>query len=364
MKSIIVDKFIKNLDDLTVTTAPTPPPSPSPDTITIQIKSTALNYVDLLYARGQHQNNRTHVHPPFTLGLEFSGLVLSSPPSSPWPPGTPVFGDSPGSFTTHLVLPLGPNLSSSSVHRIPPGWTFRAAAGIPATLPVSYGALVLRAGLTEGETVLVHGAAGGLGVMAVQVALAAGAARVFCTARGGRKCAVVAELGEVHPSYAGRVRCFDTSSSSSSTGGGEWWEAVVAETGGRGVDVVFDSVGLVDRSLKCLAHRGRVLVVGFAGRDKDSMEGIKMNQVLLKQAQVIGYRYGETHRRWPEEKARIWRELWPLIDEGKIRPVVYDEVYKGLESVPRALKDLEERKVWGKAVVQVDQEEEVPLARL
>ncbi|OIW25952.1 NAD(P)-binding protein [Coniochaeta ligniaria NRRL 30616] len=358
MKSIIVTKFVENLSDLTVTTTPSPHPPPSIDPITILVKSTALNYVDILYARGNHQNNRSLVTPPFPLGLEFSGVVLSSPPSSPWPAGTPVFGEALGSFTTHLVLPFSPGLFSSSLHRVPAGWSFRDAAGVPATLPVSYGALVARGGLRTGETVLVHGAAGGLGVMAVQVALAAGAGRVFATASGGRRCAVVRGLSEIHPSYAGKVRCFDTA------GGGRWWETIVTETGGRGVDVVFDSVGVVDLSLKCLAHRGRVLVVGFAGRGRGGMEGIKMNRVLLRQAQIIGYRYGESHRRWPEEKARIWKELWPLIEEGKIKPVVYDEVYKGLESVPRALKDLEDRKVWGKAVVQVDDEEEVPLARL
>jgi NADPH:quinone reductase-like Zn-dependent oxidoreductase len=260
------------------------------------------------------------------------------------------------------------------MHRIPPGWTFDQAASIPATLPVSYGALVTCGGLKDGETVLVHGAAGGLGVMAVQIALARGARRVYCTARGKRKCAVVMGLENIRPEYKGRVKVFDTSS------GGKWWEIVSKETGGHGVNVVFDSVGMVDQSLKCLAHRGRVLVVGFAGRNKDTMEGIKMNRVLLKQAQIIGYvshfpltlpnrclyiegqmltgkqRYGESGRRFPEEKGRIWEELWPLIQEGKIRPVVYDEVkYEGLESVPRALKDLEDRKVWGKAVVRVDE---------
>ena len=69
-------------------------------------------------------------------------------------------------------------------------------------------------------------------------------------------------------------------------------------------------------------------------------------------------RYGESGRRFPEEKGRIWEQLWPLIEEGRIKPVVFDEEYSGLESVPRALEDLEERKVWGKAVVQVDDSRE------
>ncbi|KAB5566962.1 quinone oxidoreductase [Coniochaeta sp. 2T2.1] len=353
MKSIVVTEFVKDLSLLHVTTHPSPTPPLAVNCVTIAIKSAALNYVDILYSRGQHQNNTSLVKPPFTLGLEFSGVVTSSPPFCPWPPGTAVFGESLGSFSTHLVLPFGPELFSS-LHKVPPGWTWGQAASIPATMTVAYGALVLRGELKEGETVLVHGAAGGLGVMAVQIALAKGAGRVYATARGARKGEVVKGLERLREEYKGRVKVFDTAKE------GKWWETILQETGGKGVDVVFDGVGMVDQSLKSLAHRGRVLVVGFAGRDAGSMEAVKMNRVLLKQAVLIGYRYGESSRRYPGEKEQIWRELWPLIEEGKIRPVVYDEVYKGLESVPRALKDLEERKVWGKAVVTVDNDQDMP----
>ncbi|KAJ1324584.1 NADPH:quinone reductase [Microdochium nivale] len=78
-----------------------------------------------------------------------------------------------------------------------------------------------------------------------------------------------------------------------------------------------------------------------------------MNKVLLKQVSLIGYRYGESLRRYPEEKARIWDSLWPLIHSGKIKPVVFDRAYRGLESVPAALRDIATRKVWGKAIIQV-----------
>ncbi|KAG4442098.1 hypothetical protein IFR05_002435, partial [Cadophora sp. M221] len=83
-------------------------------------------------------------------------------------------------------------------------------------------------------------------------------------------------------------------------------------------------------------------------------ERIAMNRVLLRQAQVIGYRYGETDRIDPAETAQIWRELKPLWEEGKFKPTVYDVEYRGLESVVRAMRDLESRKVWGKAVIVMD----------
>lgn len=220
-----------------------------------------------------------------------------------------------------------------------------------ATLPVSYGALVTRAQLHAGETVLVLGAAGGLGCMAVQVAARAvpanggyGSCRVIAIASSPEKCAVAKRCG------ADVV--IDTSDTSL---GKPWWQRVLDATpDGRGVDVVFDSVGLVSESIKCLAHRGRVLVVGFAARDDKTLEQVAMNRVLLKQATLIGYRYGESLRRDPDENQQIWRGLEGIIAGGTIQPVVYDRPYKGLEAVPEALKDIANRKVWGKAIIDVN----------
>lgn len=154
---------------------------------------------------------------------------------------------------------------------------------------MSYGALVLRGGLglvrgqqqkglwggagERRQTVLVHAAAGGLGIAAVQIAAALGH-RVIGTAGSEAKCRMAEKFGaEVCVNYNKHEK---------------WWERVNSLTAGAGVDVVFDSVGLVGDSVRCLAHRGRILVVGFAGREGD-MEGVKMNRVLLKQATVIGY---------------------------------------------------------------------------
>lgn len=138
---------------------------------------------------------------------------------------------------------------------------------------MSYGALIPCGNLKKGQTVLVHAAAGGLGLAAVQIAKAVGA-RVIGTAGSQQKCQVARRYGA--------DVCINYQEES------EWWNQVLSSTGGKGVDLVFDSVGLVDRSLKCLAHRGCILIVGFAGRE-GNMEKVQMNRILLKQAKIIGY---------------------------------------------------------------------------
>ncbi|ROT36311.1 quinone oxidoreductase [Sodiomyces alkalinus F11] len=329
MKAIVIHDFVTHLDNIRVTDVP--PPEPPQDGFLIRVHAAGVNFVDILYAQGKHQNNRSLVRPPFTLGLEFAGTVISAPPTSAFKPGDKIFGGHTGSYSEVISLP-----PSTTLHRIPPGWSMQGAAGMAATLPVAYGALVQRAGVKAGQTVLVHAAAGGLGIMAVQVAAALGC-RVIGTAGSAEKCAV--------PVRYGAAACVDY------TEHREWWKQVLGLTEGKGVDVVFDPVGLIDLSLKCVAHYGKLLVVGFAGGD---IENVAMNRVLLKQVSLIGYRYGETLRRSPEEDRLLWHGLQGLVDSGRIAPVVYDTVYDGLESVPRALNDLNARKVWGKAVITVD----------
>ena len=177
-----------------------------------------------------------------------------------------MFGGALGAFAEKIVA------NEQSLHAIPAGWSFADAAGLGATAPVSYGALVERGRLKAGETVLVHAGAGGLGVMAVQIAKALGA-KVIATVGSGEKMRVARMAGaDVVVDYSVEG----------------WEKAVVVASGGEGVDVVFDTVGLVGKSLRCLKHGGRVLVVGFAG-SYGGVEKVAMNRILLKQAQVIGY---------------------------------------------------------------------------
>ncbi|CAK7220581.1 hypothetical protein SBRCBS47491_004237 [Sporothrix bragantina] len=346
MKAVQIREFLDNLGDVAVSDIA--PPVPKEDEVVVQVKAAGVNFVDTLYARGKHQNNKRHVKPPFTLGLEFAGVVVYAPrkgPGAAFQLGDRVYGSSLGAYAEQIAVP------ASVLSRIPSSWSFSAAAGMAATLPVSYGALVTRAQLHPGETVLVLGAAGGLGCMAVQVAARAvpanggyGSCRVIAVASSPEKCAVARRCGA--------DVAIDTSDTSS---GKPWWTRVLEATpNGRGVDVVFDSVGLVGESLKCLAHRGRILVVGFAARDDKTLESVAMNRVLLKQATLIGYRYGESLRRDPDENQQIWRGLEGIIAAGTIQPVVYNRPYRGLEAVAGALGDIANRRVWGKAIVDVD----------
>ncbi|KAG9243647.1 zeta-crystallin [Calycina marina] len=329
MKAICIDRFVENYNDIKVTEVTRP--NPKNGEILIQIAAAGVNFVDLLYCRGKHQNNRSLVRPPFILGLEFAGTVVSSPESSKFSPGDRVFGGSLGCYAEFITV------SEDILQCIPPEWDFVSAAGLGATAPVSYGALIDRGELKKGETVLIHAAAGGLGLIAVQIAKAAGA-RVIATAGSDEKIGVARRFGA--------DECVNYTTHP------EWWENVLKMTEGDGVDVVYDSVGLVGNSLKCLKWKGRILIIGFAGRE-GNIESVAMNRVLLKQAKLIGYRFGMTERMGPGETANTWKALSSMLSKGLLKPTVYDHEYRGLESVSHALKDLGERKVWGKAVVRI-----------
>lgn len=195
---------------------------------------------------------------------------MAAPAGCPFQKGDKVFGDHAGSYAEIISIP---NDQISSLQPVPEGWPVEAAAGLAATLPVSYDGLVSAGRLRAGETVLVHAAAGGLGVMACQIAAAKGC-RVIATAGSDLKCRYARGYG------ASEVINYSTEK--------EWWKRVKELTGGKGVDLVFDPVGLVEPSLKCTASKGRILVIGFAGLD-GKFEKIAMNQVLLKQVEIIGY---------------------------------------------------------------------------
>lgn len=126
--------------------------------------------------------------------------------------------------------------------------------------------------------------------------------------------------------------------------------------GKKGVDVIYDPVGKVDQSLKCIAWNGRILVIGFAG---GNIEKVAMNRVLLKNVSLVGLHWGMYASMEPETVENTWKGIFELVEQGKFRPTVFsEEVFKGLDSVPRALKALGGRETWGKVVVEVDDDEE------
>ncbi|KAK5062801.1 hypothetical protein LTR84_004876 [Exophiala bonariae] len=329
MKAVHITDFVKSNTDLRVSNIPSP--ELKDGHVLVNITHSALNHVDLLYAHGLHQNNHGGlVRPPFTLGLEFSGTVASAPKDSHFKPGDEVWGSGVGGFAEQIAVP------ASSLHRVPGGWSLHDIAGLgAATAPVSYGALVRVANVQKGQTVLIHAAAGGLGVVAVQIARALGA-QVIGTVGSEGKAEVVRKLGVL-----GVVR-YDRDG---------WEKEVLALTDNVGVDSVYDTVGLVQKSIRCLKFGGNVVIAGFAGLG-GKMESLTMNRVLLKGAKLLGYRYGESGRRNPKETEDVWKGLNEMLQTGAIKPVIYG-TYSGLESIPSALDDLAARKVWGKAVVEV-----------
>ncbi|KAF1934051.1 zeta-crystallin [Didymella exigua CBS 183.55] len=340
MKAIQIDKFVTDLGSVTPKDVPSPKPH-SQKALYIKITHAAVTHVDLLYAQGLHQNNKRHVQPPFVLGTEFSGIVISASPSSSFKPGKRVFGGGLGSFAEEICV------DEASVRYVPQQWNNAEACAVGASGAVSYGALVDVANVKRGEVVLVLGASGGLGVMAVQIAKALGA-KVIAVVGDAEKADVVRRIG------ADAVVDYHD----------DKWEDKVRDLTpeNQGVEVVYDSIGAVESGIKCLKYRGRVVVVGFAARG-GKMENVRANRILLKSAMVHGYRFGEDGRHDPQRTNNVWDGFMKLVDSGKIQPVIYKEEYRGVEAVPQALKDAENHKSWGRAVLRIDDNAENELQR-
>lgn len=343
MKAIQIQEYVSGPLSLRVTSIPDP--IPTADQYTIAIKACATNFFDLLQIRGKYQ----HQPPlPWVSGAEFSGIVISVPSSSPQPPkfqiGDHVFGSAQGSYA-HKVCAL-----ETQLQPIPSGWNFLDAAGLFVTMPTSYAALFTRAHLQPGEWVLVHAAAGGVGLAAVQIAKACGAI-VIATAGSKRKLEIAKRFGAD----------FGVDYSSSSREGGEEEEnwplevsQILSAHGKKGVDVVFDPVGKISLSQKCIAWNGRLVVVGFAGGQ--AIEKIATNRILLKNISVMGVHWGAYAKFEPHTIADVWRDLFALMEKRKIRPTNFtDRRFRGLEAVPEALEALGKRETWGKVVVDLSE---------
>lgn len=268
--------------------------------------------------------------------MDFAGTVLS-PGLSPFSEDDKVYGSHFGAFCQYIVLDVSKG-EGGGIRLIPRNWTGREACAVGASGATSLGCFLKAGGVKKGEWVLVTGATGGLGVMAVQIAKALGGRVIALVSADTSKTRMLKDLG---------VEAFLRYDKPN------WEEEVRKVTGGNGVNLVYDAVGMVESALKCCAYNGRIVIVGFAGRHGD-IEKVRANRMLLKSAVVMGYRFGEHGRRFPQEVKDIWKTFDDLVEMGNIKAVVYDEAYKNLDDVPRALKDLEQRKVWGRAVVDID----------
>ena len=275
-----------------------PTREPGAGEVRIAIRAASLNFPDLLIVLGKYQFKPPL---PFVPGAEFAGIVEAVGEGvSHLRPGTPVAAlAGTGGFGTHAIV------NASRVLPLPPGFALEDAAAFAFTYGTSHHALVDRAQLKAGETLLVLGAAGGVGTAALQIAKAAGA-RVIAAASTDEKCALCRELG---------------ADATINYGTQNLREALKALTQGKGPDVVYDPVGgdLAEPAFRSIAWRGRYLVIGFAG---GGIPALPWNLALLKGASVVGVFWGDFVQREPQASAAALGQLAQWYAQGLIKPVI------------------------------------------
>lgn len=298
-------------------------PVPSPGEALIHVRAASLNFPDLLMTRGEYQLKPSL---PFVPGMDLAGEVVSAPEESGLTIGARVMGGVRlGAMAEYACVPV------SALRAIPAGIDDPAAAAFGAAYSTAYTALVEIGGLTAGQWVLVHGASGGVGLGAVDLALALGA-RVIATSGSADKCAA---LGALFPEARTVLAQ------------GRFREQVAALTGGALCDMVYDPVGgdVFDESTRCVAFGGKLLVIGFtSGRIAD----ISTNIPLIKGFAVVGVRAGEYARRFPERGLECRDAVHGLLAEGKIKPHI-DRVLP-LAQWREGFSAMAERKLVGKVV--------------
>jgi NADPH:quinone reductase len=297
-------------------------PTPQDGEVLVEVHSVGVSFPDLLLSRGEYQMKP---EPPFTLGVDFAGTVVSGPG---FEPGARVAAVLPyGGAAERVAVP------APFVFALPDGLSFDEGASIPMNYLTAHFALVVRGGLREGETVLVHGAAGGVGTATIQVAKGYGA-RTIAVVSTDAKAEVARAAG------ADETVLLDG-----------FKDAVLALTDGQGVDVVMDVVGgeVFTDSLRVLATQGRLLVVGFAAGQ--GIPEVKVNRLLLNNVDVRGIGWGGYAMVRPGYMQEQWAALLPLMESGAIRPPIgatYD-----LDDFGRALAEMADRRTLGKSVVRM-----------
>ena len=323
MKAVICDAYGK-LEDLRL--GELPDPVAGPGEVLIEVAAAGINFPDLLLVRGLYQWKPA---PPFVPGGEAAGVVVAvGEGADPRLLGSQVFGTAlHGAFATKM------RLDASKIAPIPTGLSLSEAAGVGITYGTSLYALKQRAALRPGETLLVLGAAGGVGTAAVQIGKLLGAT-VIAAASSPEKLAVAAAAGADHG--------IDYSASSLK-------DSLKELTGGRGVDVVYDPVGgeLTEQAFRNLAWNGRHLVIGFAA---GAIPKLPANLALLKNAALVGVFWGTFTEREPQEAAANLAQLGDWLATGALRPLV--KTYP-LADFARALAEVDQRRVVGKLVLEM-----------
>ena len=302
-----------------------PKPIPKCGELLIKVDVAALNFSDLLMI-----NNTYQVKPsrPFTPGQEVAGTVVGIGEGTGITVGQRIASKVMfGGFAEYVIV------RADMAILIPDAMPLSSAVALPVVYTTAVVALTKMVQVQKKEVVLIHAAAGGLGLAAVQLARHLGA-RVFATAGSKDKCQIAEESGaELAVSYRNP----------------NWRSELMTATEGRGVDIVFDSVGgeVTKESIKCLAWQGRLLIVGFSS---GNMPNLPAHLLLLKNASAIGVYW--SHERNPKMLADIGRQLVQLFETGIIQPIIHNP-YR-FSDLPQALQDLQDRASVGKLVMRFD----------
>ncbi|MGO8852137.1 NADPH:quinone oxidoreductase family protein [Mycobacterium sp.] len=299
---------------------------PAGDGVVVEVHAAGVAFPDALLTRGLYQYRPD---PPFVLGAEIAGVVRSAPEGTHVRPGDRVLGLTMLTGGMAEVAVLSPD----RVFSLPDNVSFEAGAGLLFNDLTMYFALSVRGRLQDGETVLVHGAAGGIGTSTLRLASVLGASRVIAVVGASEKADIATAAGATDVVLADGFK-----------------DAVKELTNGRGVDIVVDPVG-GDRftdSLRSLAPGGRLLVIGFTGGE---IPTVKVNRLLLNNIDVVGVGWGAWTATHPGALAEQWAGLERLLSSGQLpppEPMVYP-----LEEAASAVASLENRTARGKVVLRI-----------
>jgi NADPH:quinone reductase len=299
---------------------------PTGDGVVVEVHAAGAAFPDALLTRGLYQYRPD---PPFVLGAEIAGVVRSAPDDAHVRPGDRVVGLTMLTGGMAEVAVLAPD----RVFKLPDNVSFTAGAGLLFNDLTMYFALTVRGRLHAGETVLVHGAAGGIGTSTLRLATVLGASRVIAAVSTEDKAEIATAAGATDVVLADGFK-----------------DAAKELTNGRGVDMVVDPVG-GDRftdSLRSLAPAGRLLVIGFTGGE---IPTVKVNRLLLNNIDVVGVGWGAWAGTHPGALAEQWAALEQLLSSGQLSPPE-PEVYP-LDEAAAAIASLENRTAKGKVVVRI-----------
>ncbi len=304
-----------------------PLPARGPKDVRIRVRAAGLNFPDTLMIAGKYQFKPAF---PFAPGMECGGEIAEV--------GEKVsdlkVGDRVMATTGNGAFGTLVNCPASNVFKIPASMPYEIAAGFPITYGTTYHALVDRGRIKKGEVLLVHGAAGGVGLNAVELGRELGAT-VIGTVGSDEKAAIVKEYGAAHVINYSKESIKDR---------------VKELTGGNGADVIYDAVGgdAFDQSLRCINWDGRLLVIGFAsGRIPEA----PANLALIKGCSIVGVFWGAFAAREPEKNRANFAALLALYEQGRLKPHV--SASYPLDQVPQAMQALLSRKTTGKVVIKV-----------